>query len=57
MLWNICVPGCLMIIAWMMSASLGIIMARYYKRMWPNDQFCANKVWFSVSALLNFYYY
>jgi len=40
--------GCLMIIAWMMSASLGIIMARYYKRMWPNDRLCANKVWFSV---------
>jgi hypothetical protein len=40
--------GCLMIIAWMMSASLAIIMARYYKPMWPNDRMCGHRIWFAV---------
>ncbi len=43
------VVGCLMIIAWMMSASLAIIMSRYYKPMWPNDRLCGHRVWFAVS--------
>jgi len=40
--------GCLMLVAWMMCGSLAIIMARYYKPMWPNDRFCGQRVWFAI---------
>ena len=33
-----------------MSAGLAIIMARYYKPMWPNNRICGERVWFAVST-------
>lgn len=49
------VLGCLMLIAWMMCASTALILAKYYKAMWPNDSLCGERVWFAVSlvTLLN----
>jgi len=44
----VCV-GCLMLIAWMMCASTALLLAKYYKRMWPNDSLCGVEVWFAVS--------
>jgi hypothetical protein len=38
--------GCLMILAWVLFASIGIVMARYYKDMWPNNSIIGEKVWF-----------
>ena len=43
--------GALMMIAWVACASIGIVMARYYKEVWPNSTLCSQKVWFAVSAL------
>jgi hypothetical protein len=40
--------GCLMLIAWMMCASTAILLAKYYKRMWPNSRLCGVPVWFAV---------
>ena len=36
-------------IAWVACASIGIMMARYYKEVWPNSTLCSQKVWFTVS--------
>ena len=41
-----------MIYAWIFAASIGIVVARYYKRMWPNDKHCREKVSFTVGTLL-----
>ena len=38
-----------MLLAWMVSTSIAIILARYYKLMWPNDRMCGEKIWFAVS--------
>jgi len=43
--------GCLMLIAWMMCASTALLLAKYYKRMWPNDTLCGVEVWFAVSVV------
>jgi hypothetical protein len=40
--------GCLMLIGWMMCASTAILLAKYYKRMWPNSRLCGVEVWFAV---------
>ena len=37
-----------MIIAWVLCASIGIMMARYYKPMWVETKACGQKVWFQV---------
>ena len=38
--------GCLMIIAWMLFASTGILFARYYKYLYPNIKLCGVQFWF-----------
>ena len=43
------VAGCLMVIAWMMCCTTAVLLAKYYKPMWPNDRLCRSSVWFSVS--------
>lgn len=40
--------GCLMLIAWMLLSSMGILMARYYKPIWPNKRSCNERIWFCV---------
>ena len=47
--WLVKLHGCLMIIAWMMCCTTAILLAKYYKPMWPNDELCGTDVWFSVS--------
>jgi hypothetical protein len=42
------VHGCLMLIGWMMCSSTALILAKYYKPMWPNDRICGERVWFAV---------
>ena len=41
-------PGILMVLAWMLCACTALIMAKYYKPMWPNDRLCKERVWFAV---------
>ncbi|CAL1530743.1 unnamed protein product [Lymnaea stagnalis] len=40
--------GCLMVIAWMISASIGLGFARFLKPLWPEYMPCGLKVWFAV---------
>lgn len=36
------------VIAWIFLGSIGILLARYYKPLWPNHVLNSFRVWFSV---------
>ncbi|KAL5016941.1 hypothetical protein ScPMuIL_006530 [Solemya velum] len=38
--------ACLMILAWIFFATIGLLMAKYYKPMWPNSRFVNERYWF-----------
>ncbi|XP_072024044.1 putative ferric-chelate reductase 1 isoform X2 [Amphiura filiformis] len=40
--------GSLMVIAWVGFASVGIVMARFFKPMWPDTKICGVAVWFAL---------
>ena len=42
--------GSLMIFAWLVFVSFGILMPRYYKTAWPGEELCGKQVWFQVSG-------
>jgi len=44
--------ACIMVLAWVFCASIGLILARYYKPMWVEDKACGQKVWFSYHRAL-----
>ena len=44
-----------MVIAWMMCCTTAVLIAKYYKPMWPNDRLCRSSVWFSVSSRLSLF--
>lgn len=41
-----------MVLAWVFCASIGLILARYYKPMWVDNKACGQKVWFSYHRAL-----
>lgn len=41
--------GAFMLIAWIGTASIGILLARYYKQTWVGSQVCGKDQWFAVS--------
>lgn len=41
-----------MVLAWVFCASIGLILARYYKVMWVEEKACGQKVWFSYHRAL-----
>ncbi|KAH9510324.1 hypothetical protein Btru_042775 [Bulinus truncatus] len=43
--------ACLMIFAWLFCASIGTVMARFYKALWPTTKICGRKVWYTVHRL------
>lgn len=43
--------GTFMMFAWMFCASIGIVLARFYKPMWPSTTICKEKVWFTFHRL------
>jgi hypothetical protein len=45
------VHGCLMIVAWVLFASIGITVARYYKRVWGDAKMCGLDVWFPIHRI------
>lgn len=53
-IWNTFL-GSLMIFAWILLSSLGIIIARYYKSNWKGSMPCGVKVWFAVSYPITFW--
>ena len=46
------VHGCLMIFAWLLCASTGILFARYYKFIFPKKQLLGVEFWFFVHRTL-----
>jgi hypothetical protein len=49
--WLVKVHAILGIIAWILLGSIGILMARYYKPLWPNRAVHSLRVWFTVRSL------
>ncbi|KAJ8315683.1 hypothetical protein KUTeg_007833 [Tegillarca granosa] len=43
--------ACFMILAWVLSSSIGIVIARYYKSEWPERTILGLKVWFQIHRL------
>lgn len=41
-----------MITAWIGTASIGILLARYFKQTWVGSQLCGKDQWFAVSFTL-----
>uniref|UniRef100_A0A8C5R2B4 Ferric chelate reductase 1 n=1 Tax=Leptobrachium leishanense TaxID=445787 RepID=A0A8C5R2B4_9ANUR len=44
--------GALMFMAWMTTVSIGVVVARFFKPVWPNSSLCGHKVWFQVHRIL-----
>uniref|UniRef100_S4RK39 Cytochrome b561 domain-containing protein n=1 Tax=Petromyzon marinus TaxID=7757 RepID=S4RK39_PETMA len=40
--------GALMMVAWLTCASVGIVLARFFKPLWPTHYIWGQKVWFQV---------
>lgn len=40
-----------MLVAWIGTASVGILFARYYKQTWVGSQLCGKDQWFAVSSI------
>ncbi|XP_062259516.1 putative ferric-chelate reductase 1 isoform X1 [Platichthys flesus] len=40
--------GVLMLLAWMLTGSVGTFIASFYKQVWPNQTLYGQKVWFQV---------
>jgi hypothetical protein len=53
--WLIKVHAILAIIAWIFLGSIGILMARYYKPLWPNHVMYSFRVWFSFHRPIMFF--
>lgn len=41
--------GCLMIVAWVCLASIGIVAVRYYKTVWLEETCMRERIWYQVS--------
>ncbi|XP_063284398.1 ferric-chelate reductase 1 isoform X1 [Pelobates fuscus] len=44
--------GALMFMAWMTTVSIGVIVARFFKPVWPNSSLFGQQVWFQVHRIL-----
>lgn len=40
--------GILMIFTWIVLVSTGILIARYFKRTWPDQKLCSKAIWFAI---------
>jgi hypothetical protein len=40
--------GIIMVFAWIVLASTGILIARYFKRSWTDRKICSKAVWFAI---------
>lgn len=43
--------GAFMITAWIGTASIGILLARYFKQTWVGSSLCGKDIWFGVSKM------
>lgn len=42
--------GAFMLTAWIGTASLGMLLARYFRQTWVGSQLCGKDQWFAVSS-------
>ncbi|XP_075912356.1 putative ferric-chelate reductase 1 isoform X3 [Petromyzon marinus] len=40
--------GALMLVAWLSLCSVGVVLARFFKPVWPNTKLLGEKVWFQL---------
>ena len=45
--------GSLMMVAWIFAASIGIVIARYFKNVWEDSTWFGQKIWFQVRVMLD----
>ncbi|XP_062992306.1 ferric-chelate reductase 1 [Elgaria multicarinata webbii] len=46
------IHGALMFVAWMTAVSIGVIVARFFKPVWPNSFLFGEEIWFQVHRML-----
>ncbi|KAJ8673430.1 hypothetical protein QAD02_004692, partial [Eretmocerus hayati] len=46
--------GALMLVSWLGTASVGMLLARYYRQTWVNSQFCGKDQWFAWHRMFMF---
>lgn len=39
-----------MFVAWMTTVSIGVIVARFFKPVWPNSLLFGEEIWFQVGG-------
>ncbi|XP_077308977.1 putative ferric-chelate reductase 1 [Lithobates pipiens] len=44
--------GAMMFLAWMTTVSIGVLVARFFKPIWPTSTLCGVKIWFQVHRIL-----
>lgn len=44
--------GAMMFVAWMTTVSIGVLVARFFKPVWPTSKLFGEKIWFQVHRLL-----
>lgn len=44
--------GAIMVFTWIMLVSTGILVARYFKRAWPDRKICSKAIWFAIHRTL-----
>lgn len=44
--------GAFMLVAWIGTASIGILLARYYRQTWVGSQLCGKDLWFAVCKII-----
>ncbi|KAM5126629.1 putative ferric-chelate reductase 1, partial [Mantella aurantiaca] len=44
--------GAIMFLAWMTTVSIGVLVARFFKPVWPTSTLCGEKIWFQVHRIL-----
>ncbi|XP_073427484.1 putative ferric-chelate reductase 1 [Dendrobates tinctorius] len=44
--------GAMMFVAWMTTVSIGVLVARFFKPVWPTSTLCGEKIWFQVHRIL-----
>lgn len=42
--------GALMFVAWMTTVSVGVIVARFFKPLWPHSLLFGEEIWFQVGG-------
>ena len=48
--------GSFMIIAWLISGSIGIMLPRYMKKTWVGKQFMGKDIWFAVNKEKSYFF-